>query len=39
MIWAGIVDRTIIGPFKIDEGVKINSASYCAFLEMTFFRW
>ena len=39
MKWAGIVDRTIIGPLKIDEGVKLNSASYCEFLEKTFFRW
>ena len=39
MIWAGIVDRTIIGPFRVDEGVKLNSASYCEFLEKTFFHW
>ena len=39
MIWPGIVDRTIIGPFKIDEGVKINRVSYCAFLErISFFQ-
>lgn len=32
MIWAGIiVARTIIGQFEVDEGVKLNSASYCAF--------
>ena len=39
MIWAGIVHRTIIGPFKVDEGVKLNSVSYCAFLEKTFLQW
>ena len=39
MVWAGIVHQTIIGPFKVDEGVKLNSESLCAFLEKTYFRW
>ena len=39
MIWAGIVDRTIIEPFKVDEGVKLTSASCCEFLEKTFIQW
>ena len=39
VIWAGMVDRTIIGPFRVDEGVKLNSASYCEFLEKTFIYW
>ena len=30
MIWAGIVNQTI-GPFKVDEGVELNSANYCDF--------
>ena len=39
MIWAGIVDQTIIRPFKFDEGVKLNSANYCDFMDKTFFAW
>ena len=39
MIWAGIVDDKVIGPFKVDEGVKLNSDNYCALLEGTFFKW
>ena len=39
MIWAGIVASTLIGPFKVDEGVKLNSVNYCKFLDGTFFTW
>ena len=39
MIWAGIVDSEIIGPFKVDDGVKLNSENYCKLLDETFFRW
>ena len=38
-IKAGIVDQTIIGPFKIDEGVWLDSANYCDFMDKTFFAW
>ena len=24
MFWAGIVGKELIGPFKVDEGVKMN---------------
>ena len=27
LIWAGIVDQTIIGSFKVDKEVKLNSAN------------
>ena len=27
MIWGGIVNQTIIGLYKVDEGVKLNSAN------------
>ena len=37
MIWTGIVDQIIIGPFKVDEGVKLDSANYCDFMAKTFF--
>ena len=39
MMWAGIVNDKVIGPFKVDEGVKLNSDNYCALLEDTFFKW
>ena len=39
MIWAGIVGDRIIGPFKVDEGVKMNSVNYTAFLDKNFFPW
>lgn len=39
MIWVEIVDQSIIGPFKVDEAVKLNSASYCDFMNKTFFSW
>ena len=39
MICAGIVNQTIIGPFKFDKRVKLNSANYCDFTDNTFFAW
>ena len=39
MIWDGIVDQTIIGPFKIDEEVKLNSANDHDFIDKAFFTW
>ncbi len=39
MIWAGIVDQTIVGLSKIDEGVKLNYANYCNFIDKNFFAW
>ena len=39
MIWAGNVDQTIIEPFKVNEGVKMNNANYCNFMDKTLFEW
>ena len=39
MIWAAIVNSEVIGPFKVDDGVKLNSENYCKLLDDTFFRW
>ena len=40
MVWAGIINKEVVGPFRVAEGVKINSENYCQFLESTFFkRW
>ena len=37
MIWAGIIDQTNIEPFKVNKGVKLNSANYRNFMDKTFF--
>ena len=37
IIWGVIVDQTIIGLFEVDEGVKLNSANNCDFMDKTFF--
>ena len=37
MILAGIIDQTIIGLFKIDEGVKLDNLNY--FMDYTLFAW
>lgn len=39
MIWAGIIGNELVGPFKLKDGVKMNSKSYCDFLEQYFFEW
>ena len=39
MIWAGIVGSTLIGPFRIPQGVKINRLVYCQLLEDNFLPW
>ena len=36
MIWAGVIGNEVIGPFKVEEGVKLNSVNYCAFLAQNF---
>ena len=36
MFWSGIVDNTLIGPFKVPEGVKITSEAYINFLTKYF---
>ena len=39
MFWAGICGETLIGPFMVEEGVKINSDAYAHFLKQNFFNW
>lgn len=36
MLWAGIVHDELVGPIMVREGVKINSANYCALLDEVF---
>lgn len=39
MIWAGIIGNELVGPFRVEDGVKMNSKSYCEFLDQYFFEW
>ena len=39
MFWAGIVNDELIGPFRVEDGVKINSENYCEFLNDHFLPW
>lgn len=32
MFWAGIIGDELIGPVKVQEGVKLNAQSYCEFI-------
>ena len=36
---AGFVKDKLIGPYKVDTSVKINSVTYSKFLDETFFQW
>ena len=38
MIWAGIIGDQLIGPFRVPDGVKLNSENYCQFLNDNFFK-
>lgn len=38
MVWAAIFKDQLIGPFKIPDGVKINSENYCQFLNDNFLK-
>ena len=31
MLWAGIVEDEVVGPFRLEEGVKLTSQTYCQF--------
>ena len=39
MLWAGIVNNELVGPIMVREGVKINSANYCALLDEVLVPW
>ena len=34
-----IADQTVIESIKVDEGVKLNRANFCDFMDKTFFAW
>jgi transposase len=39
MMWAGICGDKLIGSYKVDDGVKLTSQTYCQFLDKIFFKW
>ena len=39
MIWAGIINDAIVGPFAVPDGVKMNAQSYVEFLKKNFLPW
>ena len=39
MFWVAIFDDKLIGPFRVEGGVKINAATYCGFLHKQFRPW
>ena len=39
MFWAAIVDDKLVGPFRVQDGVKVNSEGYCTFLNTNFLPW
>ena len=39
MFWVGICGNMLIGPFIIEEGVKMDNEAYAYFLKQNFFNW
>ena len=39
MFWAAIIDDKLIGPFRVEDGVKINANTYSAFLDKHLRPW
>ena len=39
MLWAGIVGDELVGPFRVQEGVKLTSHTYCQFLKSFLEPW
>jgi len=39
MFWAAIVGNSLVGPFKVPDGVKMNSETYQQFLSDNFLPW
>ena len=38
LVWAGIIKDELVEPFRVEDGLKLNSQTYCQFLEDTFFK-
>ena len=39
MTWAGIVGNELVSPYKVEDGTKMNSKSYCDFFQRHLFEW
>jgi hypothetical protein len=39
MFWAGLYGNTVVGPFRVPDGVKMNSSGYTTFLSTHFLPW
>ena len=39
MFWTGICGDILIGPFMVEEGVKMDSEAYANLLKQNFFKW
>jgi transposase len=39
MIWGGIIGNELVGPFRVPEGVKLTSVTYCEFLKNALEPW
>jgi hypothetical protein len=39
MFWAGLYGNTVVGPFRVPDGVKMNSVGYTTFLSTHFLPW
>ena len=39
IFWAGIVGSSTLGPFKVEDGIKLNSEWYCPFYNGHFLTW
>ena len=39
LIWAGIINDAIVGPFAVPDGVKMHAQSYVKFLKLNFLLW
>lgn len=39
MMWAEIYSDKLIGPYKVDDEIKLTSQNCCEFLDKTFFKW
>ena len=39
IIWAGSIGNELVGPFKVQDSVKIDSAEYTQFLEKNLMPW
>ncbi|KAF4684661.1 hypothetical protein FOZ60_007429 [Perkinsus olseni] len=39
MFWAGIIDDIVVGPFRVENGVKMDSKAYTELLSKNFLPW